>query len=140
MNSEQQRRLKDIIENLIVGNGVEIFLFGSRSSFNYLCRDLVTEFMEEYPHIKRVYVRAEYPDISEDYEKYLLECYEETYFPENIRGAGRAVYVERNIEMINSSGYCIFYYDEKSSRQKSGTWQAYEYARKKGKTIINVYE
>ena len=91
INSEQQRRLKDIIENLIVGNGVEIFLFGSRSSFNYLCRDLVTEFREEYPHIKRVYVRAEYPDISEDYEKYLLERYEDTYFPENIRGAGRTV-------------------------------------------------
>ena len=33
----------------------------------------------KHPEIKRIYVRAEFPVIGEDYRKYLLESYEETY-------------------------------------------------------------
>ena len=85
---------------------------------------------------------------------FLLEHYEETYFPEHMAKAGRASYVERNQEMINKSDACICYYDEnylppkrKNSRRdlfdyqpKSGTAVAYEYALKKKVKIINVFK
>ena len=58
----------ETVENLILNHDVEIFLFGSKSEFNSLCRDVVTELKGKHPHIKRVYVRAEYEEISEDYE------------------------------------------------------------------------
>ena len=99
---------------------------------------LVTELKEKYPHIKRIYVRAEYPYISEHYKNYLLESYEDTYYPKKIISAGRAAYVERNYEMIDNSRFCIVYYDEANAptTRKSGTKIALDYAIKKQKKII----
>ena len=54
-------KLIEIIEKLIKDEKVDTFLFGSKSRFNSLCFEIVTEIKEKYPHIKRVYVRAEYP-------------------------------------------------------------------------------
>ncbi len=147
-------KLYKIIENLISESNVDTFLFGSKSEFDCLCRKVVAELKEKHTHIKRIYIRAEYPKISEDYEKYLLESCEETYFPQRAINAGKAVYVERNHEMIDNSDICIVYYKcgylppkRKNSRKelllhqpKSGTDIAYKYAVRKKKTIINLAE
>ena len=131
-------KLNEIIEKLIVDENVDTFLFGSKSRFNSLCLELVTKIKEKYPHIKRVYVRAEYPYISERYKNYLLKNYEDTYYPEKIINSGRATYVERNYEMIDNSRFCIVYYDETNAptTRKSGTMVAFDYAIKKQKCII----
>ena len=133
-------KLNEIIENLIMNDKVDTFLFGSKSRFDELCLELVTKLKEKHPHIKRIYVRAEYPYISDHYKNYLLECYEDTYYPERIIDSGRAIYVERNYEMINKSHFCIVYYDEQKAptTRKSGTKIALTYAIKQNKKIINV--
>ncbi|MGN0493671.1 MAG: hypothetical protein ACI4F7_08495 [Acutalibacteraceae bacterium] len=135
---ELKTQLCEVIENLILNENIDTFLFGSKSSFNDLCHELVTEIKEKYPHIKRVYVRAEYPYIDESYKAYLLEDYEDTYYPNKIIGAGKATYVERNCEMINNSRFCIVYYDElhAPTKRKSGTKIALSYAVKRKKEII----
>ena len=135
---ELKSKLNKIIEKLIVDEKVDTFLFGSKSRFDSLCLELVTELKEKYPHIKRIYVRAEYPYISEHYKNYLLESYEDTYYPKKIISAGRAAYVERNYEMIDNSRFCIVYYDEANAptTRKSGTKIALDYAIKKQKKII----
>ena len=142
INETEQLKSKliDIIENLIANENVDTFLFGSKSRFNSLCLELVTEIKEKYPHIKRIYVRAEYPNIDEQYTKYLMESYESTYYPESIINSGRAAYVKRNYEMINKSKFCIVYYDEQNvpSIRKSGTKIALDYAIIQGKKIIKV--
>ena len=137
---ELKSKLIEIIERLIVEKSVDTFLFGSKSRFNSLCLELTTQIKEKYSHIKRVYVRAEYPYVSEHYKSYLLKSYEETYYPEKILNSGRASYVERNYEMIDKSHYCIVYYDKLNAptTRKSGTKIALKYAIKKGKDIINV--
>jgi len=137
---ELKSRLIEIIERLIVEKGVDTFLFGSKSRFNSICIELVTEIKKKYPHIKRIYVRAEYPYISEQYKKFLLESYEDTYYPEKILNSGRASYVERNYEMIDKSGYCVVYYDalNVATARTSGTKTALEYAKRKRKKIISV--
>ena len=137
---ELKTKLKETIEKLIVENSVDRFLFGSKSRFNSLCLELVTELKEKYPHIKRIYVRSMYPYIDEDYKNYLLEGYEETYYPEKITNSGKASYVERNYEMIDKSNFCIVYYDEQNAptTRKSGTKVALDYAIRKKKVIINV--
>jgi len=68
----------------------------------------------------------------------LLENYEDTYYPEKILGAGKAVYLERNIDMINKSYFCIIYCQEDylPKGRKSGTKIALNYAIKKNKKII----
>jgi len=135
---ELKSKLIEVVEKLIVEKQVDTFLFGSKSRFNSLCLELVTEIKEKYPHIKRIYVRAEYPYINEQYTNYLLESYEDTYYPEHIRSSGRAAYVERNYEMIDNSYYCIVYYDEQNAptTRKSGTKIALDYAIKSKKEVI----
>ena len=138
---ELKVQVYEVIERLIVDEKVDTFLFGSKSRFDSLCLELVTKLKEKHPHIKRVYVRAEFPIISDSYKAYLLEQYEDTYYPERIVGSGRAVYVERNYEMIHNSRFCIIYYDEEGAptTRKSGTKIALEYAIKHKKEIINCY-
>ena len=141
------------ILELIDDKNVDTFLFGSRSAFDDLCLETVTEIKRIRPHIKRVYVRAAYPYVDIGYETYLLGFYDLTYIPDKIARAGKAAYVERNVYMIDRADVCIFYYDANylppikpasrrrvfSYRSKSGTKIAYDYALKKRKQIINLY-
>ena len=133
-----KQTLYENIEKLITEKGVDTFLFGSKSQFDSLCLDTVTQIKDKYPHIKRIYVRAEFPYIDDSYKAYLLESYDDTYYPDKLLNAGRAVYVERNCEMIDKSAFCIVYYDESSSptKRKSGTKSALDYACKLGKDIV----
>ena len=139
-SEELNLKLFEVVEKLIVNKNVDTFLFGSKSRFNTIALNTVTKLKEKYPHIKRVYVRAEYPYISESYKKYLLQDYEDTYYPEKIRRAGKAVYIERNYEMIDNSCFCVMYYDGKyfPENRKCGTKTALDYARKHSKKIVNV--
>ena len=130
---ELRQKLFETVENLIIENKVDTFLLGSKSAFNSLCYEIVSRLKEKYPYIKRIFVRAEYPYISEDYKKYLLEFYEDSYYPEKVLGANKAVYVKRNYEMIDNSEFCIFCYDEENAptNRKSGTKIALDYAKRK---------
>ena len=140
INETEELRMKitEAVERLITDEKVDTFLFGSKSRFDSFCLEIVSELKEKYPHIKRVYVRAEYPNITDDYRAYLLKSYDDTYYPEKLVGAGRAAYVERNYEMINNSKYCIVYCEKSHAptRRKSGTKIALDYAIKNGKEII----
>ena len=90
LTEDLKSKLRVTMEKLIVDEKVDMFLFGSRSDFDDLCYEIVTELKEKHPHIKRVYVRAEYPFIDESYRNYILESYEDTYYPERMENAGRA--------------------------------------------------
>ena len=133
--------LESVIESLIKEKAVNIFYFGSKSEFDSLCLKVVTDLKEKYPHIKRIYVRAEFPYIDDSYKKYLLESYEDTYYPEKIKSSGKSAYIERNYEMINNSQICIIYYNNNNiiSSRKSGTKIALDYAINKDKEILHFY-
>lgn len=135
---ELRTKITETVKKLITEEKVDRFLFGSKSRFDALCLEVVTELKETYPHIKRVYVRAEFPYIKEEYTAYLMRNYDETYFSEKLLLAGKAVYVERNYEMIDNSRFCIVCYDEQNPPHKSGTKIAIDYAAKKGRKIIFI--
>lgn len=149
---ELKNRLQTIVEELIIEHKVDTFLFGSKSEFDTLCHGVVSKLKEKYPYIKRIYVRAEYPYIDDNYKAYLLQSYDDTYYPEKIVKAGKAAYVERNCEMIDKSAYCVVYYDKNYTppkrrgkkqlseyQPKSGTSIAYDYASREGTMIINLF-
>ncbi len=144
---ELEKQIYENAENLILNENVDTFYFVSKSEFDSLCREIMGKLKEKYPNIKRIYIRAEHVYISDSYKEYLLEDYDDTYFPEKIVNAGKASYVERNQIMIGKSDFCIVYYREdykppirRNSRwecqAKSGAKIAYDYAKKKKKTII----
>lgn len=135
---ELKGHLYETIENLITKEKVNTFLFGSKSGFNSLCYTCVTDLKEKYPFIRRIFVRAEYPVINDDYLKYLHQFYEGTYYPNSVMGAGKAAYIKRNCKMIDESDFCVFYYNERNFPQKrnSGTKIALDYAKRKAKNIF----
>ena len=163
---ELNGRLQKTIENLIKEKQVRTFIFGSRSEFDFLCHQIVSNLMSVYPTIERVVYtcKSELAVLKQDKTK--LEQIFSNAFKQDITlceyekeiehktkfTSGKASYIERNKTMIDASDYCIFYYDEKYKPQKrkrskndvfeyqpnSGTSLAYEYAKQKKKIIINV--
>ena len=131
-------QVRAAVKRLVAEQGVVTFLFGSKSRFDDLCHRVVTEYRAQYPHIRRVYVRAAFPHINEAYRQYLSEKYEDSYYPESIAGAGRAVYVERNYEMVKRSQFCMVYCDYAYTpiTRRSGTKTALAYAQKQGRVIL----
>ena len=47
-------QLKAVIENLITAENADTFLFGSKSQFNSICYELVTEIKESKPPVQPV--------------------------------------------------------------------------------------
>lgn len=142
ITEELKRNVKAVIEYLYFNHKVSIFLFGSKSDFDYLCHFIVSELKDKYTNIKRI----------------AYTCKSESCILENERQKWEEIY--SNIEkreirsIIDDSDYCVFYYDEnyqpkmrKRSKQsigyyqpKSGTKLAYNYAIQKRKIIINLMQ
>ena len=145
ITDELTLRLFNEIENLITKEGVLYFLFGSKSQFDILCHEVVTKLKLKYKDIQRIYVRAEFPYIDSDYKTFLSGSYEHTYYPEKILHTGKAVYIERNLHMLDVSKFCIMYYIDSYQPQtkpknefaierqsKSGTKIAFEASAGRG--------
>lgn len=141
-SQELENRLTNTIEHLIVNDGADEFMFGSVSDFNDLCYDVVTELKERYVHIRRIRVRAEFEHIDDEYTEFLLSIYEDTFYPPQVHGAGRLSYIKRNQVMVDMCDILIVYFNEKYvpyTQTNSGTKIAVEYAKKKNKRLINLF-
>ena len=161
-------RLFDAVSALIA-QGADTFLFGSRSEFDFLSWQVVTEFKEKYPQIKRVCYKTLHElaftskEKRESLEKFLSEMerqevhladYDEAVEPTKSYEATKDTYVIRNQEMMDDSDVCVFYFNKdylppprKLSKRhlfeyqpNSGTAVAFDYATRKKKTIVNLYE
>ncbi len=139
--------LAKILEDLIVNKKFNTFLFGSMSEFYPVCYDVVTQLKARYPHIRRIYVRCDFPYLDGKDKAKLLAQYEDTYFSKPMHANVKADYVERNLRMILSSQVCVILFKNRNrvsntpdGQPKSGTKVAYDYAVKKGKQIINLYD
>ena len=147
---ELKQKVKETVERLIVKEGVEAFLFGSRSKFDELCHIVVTELKEKYPYIRRIAylckhetgclvgagmeLKRKIKEIT-GRDTYVAE-YEEIKKSDRVNSAGRASYLERNQLMIDDSMFVIIYYkDLEIKNNHSGTMFAYQYAEKKQRDI-----
>ena len=139
---EVRQRIIDTVSELI-NEGADTFLFGSRSQFDEICYEVLTEIQKTYPQIRRVEVRASNEYLHQMYIDITLKYYEETIFPKSVSGAGYRSYIKRNEAMVDMCDVLVIYYDvnyKPTSKTKSGTKISVEYARKKNKRIINVFK
>ena len=162
------KRYKKTIKELINNESVTYFLFGSRSDFDSVCHDVVTELQEIYPNIKRVAYTCRHEAVTMKEDKaeeeriwsnilkrpVLIRDYDAEYEHPTKYTSGKANYMERNQAMINDSNFFVFYFDDtyKPPRRKygksyltdyqpkSGTAVAYAYAVQKKKTVYNLCE
>ena len=149
---ELKQKVRETVERLIVEEGVDAFLFGSRSKFDELCHMVVTELKEKYPHIQRIAYLCKHETAvlvgagarlkqqikqTTGRDVYVPE-YEDIKKSDRVNSAGRASYVERNQWMINNSVCAIFYINngKRQLDKKSGTYLTYEYAKMSGICII----
>lgn len=139
-NHEKIRSITTAVIAKLIDQGADTFLFGSRSEFDSLCYEIVSDFKRSNPRLQRIYVRAEYEIISDEYTSYLLERFESTFFPKEVSNAGRAAYIKRNQVMIDLCDLAVIYYDKNYSPAKthSGTARAVEYLLKRKKRFINI--
>ncbi len=164
---EIRQRLLNVVTDLIM-QGADTFLFGSRSEFDSLCWETVTELKTQYPNIRRISYNTPHEcsfTSQEEREKFEQICfhltgkeehfsdYESAVKSQKSINATRDTYVMRNQEMIDNSDVCVFYYNKdylpprrKQSKRyvadyqpKSGTAVAFAYAKQKKKIIINLY-
>lgn len=150
---EMREKVRKTVEYLIVENGVDTFLFGSRSTFDMLCHIVVTQLKQKYPYIIRAAYLCKHETVclvgkgaqTQHSLKQLtgqdVYCgeYEEVKRCEKVDMAGRACYVERNQWMIDDSNFVIVHLDETKERKRvSGSELAYQYAKKKDRKISLV--
>lgn len=138
-----KQKLADTVAALIEEEGADTFLFGSKSMFDDMCLEVVTKLKEYYPFIKRIFVRSTYEYIDKPYTDYLLAFYDQTFFPDNVSGAGYRSYIKRNQVMIDMCDVLITYFNKNyklPTGRKSGTGAATLNAFKKKKRIINLFE
>ena len=143
-NRETAKIINTVIYKLINEVNAETFLFGGVGHFDDVSLAVVTYLKQKYfPLIQRINIRSRYPTISNMYKSFLLTMYDDTVFPEELIGAGRCTYVKRNQIMIDRCDILVTYFDKDyclADEKKSGTKIAVEYAQKKHKHIINIFE
>lgn len=134
------------IENLLRSHPDTEFIFGSKSEFDALCLQTVTQLKKYYPELKRTYVRSSYKYIPPFYEAYLNEIYDRTFLPRKADNAGKASYIKRNEAMIDLCDKLFVYFDpqyrvsaRRGRSKNSGTKIAIEYAQKSKKEIVNFF-
>ncbi len=166
LSDVQKSKLQSIIEHLIVDENICIFLFGSNSSFNNICYEIVTKLKEKYPYLKRIAYtcKSEGCILESDRDRWDKICtkyiknendlffVEEEYEFKNKYISGKAGYIERNKEMVDNSEFTIIYYNKnylpklrKRSKgdicyyqPQSGTKVIYDYLVSKEKRFLNV--
>ena len=140
-NEKDKIELYSLFEDFVLNKGVGIFLFGGFGNFDDFCHEVVTDLKEKYTFIKRVYICEDYRFVArpskrpawlkdEDFEEF-------DYYAMRYTGFYQRIYF-RNLEIIEHSDFCVFYVDE--NRQNSGAGKALEYAKRKKKVLINVFE
>lgn len=168
VNAEQIKNKLHATILMLIENDADTFLFGSRSDFDTLCWEVITDLQKQYPHIKRISYNAPHEtaftskEERENYEKFLSQMfnhevhykdYEESVISKKSLNANKNSYIMRNQEMIDNSDVCVFYFNkdylpskQKSANKflpsyqpKSGTAIAFAYAMQNKKLIYNIF-
>ena len=128
---------KSISEALALG--CRIFYFGGYGEFDRLCYKIVTEIKEKTQEFEifRIFCVPQERDLRKKSRHFNPEDYERViYLEPSFAGWYKSIYF-RNCAMIDKSDVVIFYAE---SREESGAYKAYKYAKSKRKTIFNLYE
>ena len=136
---EIERKIEEIIRELICGNEYADFLVGRDGEFDQLVSSTVKRMKNEmgYSNNSLIWVmpydKAEYENNRENFEKYYDEI--EVCYESSIAHPKSAIQI-RNRRMIDRSDLVIFYVRHNSG----GAYKTMEYAIKIGKRIINLGE
>ncbi|MBP3619329.1 MAG: hypothetical protein J6J24_01565 [Clostridia bacterium] len=131
--ADLRKKIEEIVENLIVNEGVNCFLDGWHGDFDILCRDICYDLKKKYPYIKILKCLTHYshivPDLcapDEDYDSTLWFDLG-TVYP-------KAIITERNKQMVDCSHFIVC----GIRKNYGGAYKTYRYAKKQNKTLIEL--
>lgn len=127
-----QERIKAFIIDLIENHGVTEFYNGFRGNFDCLCAEVVYELKAAYPAIKNIMVLSYHPD--EDFR--LPKFFDESTYLLDKRVPPKFAITYTNQAMIDYADYII----SGVQCDWGGAWKACEYACRKKKIIIKLFE
>ncbi len=133
---EVERQVEKLVLKLIEGKDYVDFLVGRNGDFDQIAASAVRRAKECYRGKSSLiwvmpYEMAEYRENKKAYDQYYDEV--ETC-PESDGTYPKAAYQIRNRSMVDRSDLVIFYVTHYSG----GAYQTMQYAKGKGKTIINI--
>lgn len=118
--------LRQVVDQLI-DNGADTFYLGGYGQFDSLAASIIYDLKQQYPLIRSVLVLP-YLD-----RQYSLESYDETLYPPIETVPRRFAILKRNEYMIKESDIVVAYVQY----SYGGAYTAWQYAKRKGKTIID---
>ena len=124
--TELQERLRDVLCNLVVRQGAFIFLFANVGDFEDYCYEIVTKLKKRFPYVERHYYHGGC-DYDKGYVDYMADLYDNLHFPP--MGAQLSQHM-RTCTMIDICDILV----------TCGAVWAEEYALKKKKRIINIFQ
>ncbi len=131
LNCDIKFQLLKQIEILIEQHGVKMFYVGNNGKFDFVVKNILKELRIKDPSIKYNVVLAYLPQKSEHLD------FSDTIYPEGIECVPkRFAILYRNKWMISRSDFVICHI----THEFGGAFSAIEYAKNKGKHIINIAE
>ena len=138
-NNDLSKKITELVESLVIEKDVSNFIFGGFGEFDELCHKIITSLQKKYLHIKRLYCVTDEKFLreskrpknlrKEDYEQFI-------YFSPSFDYWYTRIYY-RNCEIVENSQFIIFYADNKKD---SGAYKTLQYAKKRKKEYINLFE
>lgn len=118
-------KLNVLLENLIVKEDINIFIFTGTNSFNKICYKILTKLKNKYPFLKRIFKldKITKPKWASDLD-----------FWENLNTVSNAK--KEKTEIISKSDFVLLYKSEKESDDK----KTLEFLRQNRKPYIYLFE
>lgn len=123
-------KLQEILVDLIVNHGVDMFYVGNQGQFDAIVRGALRDLKKEYPQIDYAVVLAYMPGERNDYDDY-----SDTMLPEGIEVVyPRYAISWRNNWLLKQADYVVTYI----THSWGGAAQYATKAKKQGKTVIDL--
>lgn len=129
-----RQKIIEVLEDLIKNEGFTQFYSGGRGIFDRVCAEAVGELRKSFPKIKNTLVFSYLPPSKEHFT--LPSVYTDTMYILDKRVPPLYAVIETNKCMVDKADCLVV----GIKYNWGGAWQAVEYAQRKGKRIINIFQ
>ena len=126
-----EEKLREVIKVLIEQEGVFQFYLGARGAFDVLCVRILNELKQEFPIIKITKVLSYIPKVNEDS---MLACFDDSIYLLERNVPPKYAIIETNLLLVKKVDFIV----SGVRYTFGGAVKAVEYARKKGKIVIDI--
>lgn len=127
-----ESKINKVVMDLIEREEVTQFYSGGRGAFDWLCARLVSKLKEKYPHIKLTRVLSYMPRKKEEYD---LPYFDDSVYVLEKKVLPRFAIIETNKALVDKVDFVV----SGVYRSFGGALQAVEYAKRKGKSVVDIY-